>query len=121
MPDADWDRSNGRIYKVEATNTKPLPKFDLAGRTTLLRGLEQIEERDQQDGDWDSDFTARGAATRARIMTVATREFAAQYQLHVQGRALPLQRFQPGLTMLERAMWSQSCRRRRWRCPTGSP
>ncbi len=29
-PDAEWDRSNGRIYKIEATGTKPLAKFDLA-------------------------------------------------------------------------------------------
>ena len=29
-PDADWDRSNGRIYKIEAAGTKPLAKFDLA-------------------------------------------------------------------------------------------
>src|SRR5262245_23650319 len=29
-PDADWDRSNGRIYKIEAIGTKPIPKFDLA-------------------------------------------------------------------------------------------
>src|SRR5262249_13616367 len=29
-PDADWDRSNGRIYKVEAKGTKPAAPFDLA-------------------------------------------------------------------------------------------
>ncbi|HET6573441.1 MAG TPA: PVC-type heme-binding CxxCH protein [Fimbriiglobus sp.] len=29
-PDADWDRSNGRIYKIEAAGTKPVAKFDLA-------------------------------------------------------------------------------------------
>lgn len=29
-PDADWDRSNGRIYKIEAPGTKPLAKLDLA-------------------------------------------------------------------------------------------
>ncbi len=28
-PDAEWDRSNGRIYKIAATRTKPLAKFDL--------------------------------------------------------------------------------------------
>jgi putative membrane-bound dehydrogenase-like protein len=28
-PDADWDRSNGRIYKLVADGTKPLPPFDL--------------------------------------------------------------------------------------------
>jgi putative membrane-bound dehydrogenase-like protein len=29
-PDADWDRTNGRIYKIETPGTKPLAKFDLA-------------------------------------------------------------------------------------------
>jgi len=28
-PDADWDRSNGRIYKIEATGAKPAPKIDV--------------------------------------------------------------------------------------------
>jgi putative membrane-bound dehydrogenase-like protein len=28
-PDADWDRSNGRIYKVEAQGMKPVAPFDL--------------------------------------------------------------------------------------------
>jgi len=28
-PDADWDRNNGRIYKVEATGTKPATRPDL--------------------------------------------------------------------------------------------
>src|SRR5438132_1584239 len=28
-PDADWDRSNGRIYKIEAKSSKPAPPFDL--------------------------------------------------------------------------------------------
>jgi putative membrane-bound dehydrogenase-like protein len=34
-PDADWDRSNGRIYKIEAPGTKPLAKFDLARLTSM--------------------------------------------------------------------------------------
>jgi putative membrane-bound dehydrogenase-like protein len=33
-PDAEWDRSNGRIYKVEAARSKPVPKFDLAKLST---------------------------------------------------------------------------------------
>ncbi|HUQ90163.1 MAG TPA: PVC-type heme-binding CxxCH protein [Bryobacteraceae bacterium] len=37
-PDAEWDRSNGRIYKVYADGTKPLPKFDLA----RMRGSELV-------------------------------------------------------------------------------
>ncbi len=28
-PDADWDRSNGRVYKIEAKGTKPTTPFDL--------------------------------------------------------------------------------------------
>src|SRR4051812_48584732 len=33
-PDADWDRSNGRIYKIEATGAKPPAKFDLAKKSS---------------------------------------------------------------------------------------
>jgi putative membrane-bound dehydrogenase-like protein len=29
-PDADWDRSNGRVYKIEAHGTKPVAPFDLS-------------------------------------------------------------------------------------------
>jgi putative membrane-bound dehydrogenase-like protein len=29
-PDADWDRSNGRVYKIEAKGTKPVAPFDLS-------------------------------------------------------------------------------------------
>ena len=42
-PDADWDRSNGRIYKLMAEGASPAPKFDLeklssAELVKLLRG-----------------------------------------------------------------------------------
>ena len=33
-PDAEWDRSNGRIYKLMAEGTKPIPKFDLSKLAT---------------------------------------------------------------------------------------
>ena len=33
-PDADWDRSNGRIYMVEAAGTKRSAKFDLKKLTS---------------------------------------------------------------------------------------
>src|SRR5439155_6548676 len=33
-PDADWDRSNGRIYKIEAKDAKPLPRFDLGKKSS---------------------------------------------------------------------------------------
>ncbi|MBS0206262.1 MAG: c-type cytochrome [Planctomycetes bacterium] len=29
-PDADWDRSNGRIYRISATGTRPVPAIDFA-------------------------------------------------------------------------------------------
>ncbi len=29
-PDADWDKSNGRVYKIEANGTRPVAPFDLA-------------------------------------------------------------------------------------------
>jgi putative membrane-bound dehydrogenase-like protein len=29
-PDADWDRTHGRVYKIEAKGTKPIAPFDLA-------------------------------------------------------------------------------------------
>jgi putative heme-binding domain-containing protein len=29
-PDADWDRSNGRVYKIEAQGAKPVAPFDLS-------------------------------------------------------------------------------------------
>jgi putative heme-binding domain-containing protein len=38
-PDAEWDRSNGRIYKLLAAGTKPIPKFDLAA----LPGVELVK------------------------------------------------------------------------------
>jgi putative heme-binding domain-containing protein len=33
-PDAKWDTSNGRIYRIQAQGTKPTPKFDLSQRST---------------------------------------------------------------------------------------
>src|SRR5947207_9595941 len=33
-PDADWDRSNGRIYKIEAKDAKPPPRFDLGKKSS---------------------------------------------------------------------------------------
>ncbi len=42
-PDADWDRSNGRIYKLRAEGAQTIPRFDLANLSSaalvkLLRG-----------------------------------------------------------------------------------
>lgn len=33
-PDADWDLRNGRVYRVEAIGTKPVPRFDLEKLST---------------------------------------------------------------------------------------
>ena len=33
-PDADWDRSNGRIYRITAKGTRPAPSIDFAKLTT---------------------------------------------------------------------------------------
>ena len=54
-PDADWDRSNGRIYKIMAVGTKPTAKFDLA----KLNASELIELLKHPNG-WYAD--------RARVL-----------------------------------------------------
>jgi putative membrane-bound dehydrogenase-like protein len=33
-PDANWDRSNGRIYRIEAAGTRPVRRLDLASLST---------------------------------------------------------------------------------------
>lgn len=33
-PDANWDRSNGRIYRIDAPGAKPLTTFDISKRTS---------------------------------------------------------------------------------------
>ncbi|HUR53934.1 MAG TPA: PVC-type heme-binding CxxCH protein, partial [Gemmataceae bacterium] len=73
-PDADWDRSNGRIYKVEAANAKWPAKFDLG----KLGSAELVELLKHPNG-WYAD--------RARVLLAgrhdkpawpALREFARQ-------------------------------------------
>jgi putative membrane-bound dehydrogenase-like protein len=54
-PDADWDRSNGRIYKVQATGAKPAKETDLG----KLNADELIELLKHPNG-W--------AADRARVL-----------------------------------------------------
>ena len=81
-PDADWDRSNGRIYKIEAAGTKPPAKFDLAklnvertGRTPeaperlVRRPGPRAARRERRDKrvvagtarDWPGSRTTRGS------------------------------------------------------------
>jgi putative membrane-bound dehydrogenase-like protein len=45
-PDADWDRSNGRIYRIAATGTKPTAPIDLA-RLSEAELLKLHEHRSQ--------------------------------------------------------------------------
>jgi putative membrane-bound dehydrogenase-like protein len=62
-PDADWDRSNGRIYKIEAIGTKPAVKFDLA----KLTSRELVELLKHPNG-WYAD--------RARVLLAERRDGA---------------------------------------------
>src|SRR4051812_14421332 len=62
-PDADWDRSNGRIYKVEAAGTKPVAKFDL----TKLSSAELVGLLKHPNG-WYAD--------RARVLLAERRDRA---------------------------------------------
>jgi putative membrane-bound dehydrogenase-like protein len=60
-PDADWDRSNGRIYKMEAPGTKPVGKFDLR----KLSSRELVELLKHPNG-WYAD--------RARVLLAERRD-----------------------------------------------
>jgi putative membrane-bound dehydrogenase-like protein len=60
-PDADWDRTNGRIYKIEAANSRPPVKPDLAA----LSSKELVELLRHPDG-WSAD--------RARVLLAGRRD-----------------------------------------------
>src|SRR5262249_46507799 len=60
-PDADWDRSNGRIYKIEAPGTKPAGKLDLAN----LSSRELVDLLKHPNG-WFAD--------RARVLLAERRD-----------------------------------------------
>lgn len=62
-PDADWDRSNGRLYKVEATGTRPVTKLDLG----KLSSRELVELLRHPNG-WYAD--------RARVLLAERRDGA---------------------------------------------
>ncbi|HYM11914.1 MAG TPA: PVC-type heme-binding CxxCH protein [Bryobacterales bacterium] len=60
-PDAQWDRSNGRIYKLFAEGTKPIPKFDLE----KLSSGELVKLLSNRDG-WFAD--------QARLLLASRRD-----------------------------------------------
>ena len=62
-PDAEWDRTNGRIYKIEARDQKPVAKFDLA----KLSAKELVELLKHPNG-WYAD--------RARVLLAERRDTA---------------------------------------------
>ena len=73
-PDADWDRSNGRIYKIEAANAKPVAKFDLA----KLNGPELVELLKHPNGWYADRARVLLAERRDKSTWPALREFARQ-------------------------------------------
>jgi putative membrane-bound dehydrogenase-like protein len=60
-PDADWDRSNGRIFRIQAAGAKPLAKFDLF----KLTSAELVELLKHPNG-WYAD--------RARVLLAERRD-----------------------------------------------
>jgi putative membrane-bound dehydrogenase-like protein len=65
-PDATWDRSNGRIYRLQATGAKPLPPFDL----TKLDNKQLVAQLSSTSG-WHRS-TARRLLCERRDPSVAT-------------------------------------------------
>lgn len=73
-PDANWDRTNGRIYKIAAANTKPLAKFDITKQSTS-----ELVDLLSNSNHWYA-YRARTELARRRDATVVDRlrEMAAQ-------------------------------------------
>lgn len=46
-PDADWDRTNGRVYRIQASGAKPAPHVDLNQLTS-----DQLVDRLSDSNDW---------------------------------------------------------------------
>jgi putative membrane-bound dehydrogenase-like protein len=67
-PDAEWDRSNGRIYRLMAEGTKPVAKFDL----TKLSSRELVKLLSHRNG-W--------FAERARSVLAARRDSSVYAEL----------------------------------------
>lgn len=73
-PDADWDRSNGRIYRIEAVGTKQLVKIDLAKRSS-----KELVEQLKHPNAWFADRARVQLAGRRDSTTwPKLREFARQ-------------------------------------------
>ncbi|MDA0831791.1 MAG: c-type cytochrome [Planctomycetota bacterium] len=86
-PDANWDKTNGRVYKIEAVNTKPLKEFDIRTKTST----ECVELLSHPNG-WFS--------SRARVQLAALQDLAVNPQL----RKLALQTDDSRLAL--QGLWS---------------
>jgi len=65
-PDADWDRSNGRIYRIRATGSQPEPQVDLNSLSST-----QLVDRLADRNDWYARRAARILAERRDKRTYA--------------------------------------------------
>ena len=89
-PDADWDRSNGRIYKVEAAGRKPGPRVDLGALPS-----DELVARLRHPNGWVAD--------RARVLLAGRREPGVWPAI----RELARQREDPRLAL--RGLWALHC------------
>lgn len=60
-PDADWDRTNGRIYRIQASNAPPPPKVNIAALST-----KELVELQRHPNGWYAD--------RARVHLASRRD-----------------------------------------------
>lgn len=67
-PDADWDKSNGRVYRLEAEGTKPIAAFDLEKQSSR----ELVQHLKGRNG-WFAD--------RARVILAARRDRSVNAEL----------------------------------------
>jgi len=75
-PDADWDRTNGRIYRIAATGTKPAGEIDLARLST-----DELLDLHAHENQWHvrrarmelAHRAADGAVDADSLVTVAKR------------------------------------------------
>ncbi len=91
-PDVEWDRSNGRIYKMEAKDADPLPRLDLA----LLSSGELVDLLDHANGWYAAQARRilahrRDAGVHARLREIISESaeedltLQAVWALHVSG------------------------------------
>ncbi|MDB5310128.1 MAG: Cytochrome c [Gemmataceae bacterium] len=73
-PDADWDRTNGRIYKIAAAGTKHAAKFDLA----QLSSRELVDQLKHPNGWYADRARILLAGRRDKMVWPALREMARQ-------------------------------------------